>query len=666
MPRPEAPARLTGTDAVTVLAHGTVLPMEDGAPVIPDGAVAFAGDSIVAVGAAGDVLAGHRDAEAIDCTGCAVMPGLVNGHTHVPMTLLRGLADDLRLDVWLIGYVMPVERRFVTPEFVRLGTLLGCAEMIRSGVTAFVDMYYFEEEVARATAEAGMRAVVGQTMLVSPAPDAASWEDGLERTRRLIGAWKGHPLIVPAAAPHAHYTCPPEVLRAAVELALEHDVPLHTHVSETAVEVEDARRAYGRPVVPWLKKHGLLGTKLIAAHCVHVDEGEIRALAKAGAGAMHCPSSNLKIASGFAPVAKMLEAGLHVGIGTDGAASNNDLDMFEEVRLAAFMAKAVANDPLALPARQALHLATLGGARAAHIADVTGSLTPGKRADVAVVELTGLHDTPRFGRDPEAVYSQLVYACKSADVRDVWCNGRPLMRNRRLLTVDSEIVSREAQAVAERIDAFLVAREGSVLEKLLVLGGLVEEESFEVQVKVRVDDPEAIERRLRRRDVRVLRSSRRRQFDTYYLFDDPEHDRVRYREDEILDPAGKAREVRYSLTLTGPAKEREFEHSVLLSRSRFTAIADRSKRFYREYFRPADEREVAKERRRWHMRYRDEEFALNLDRLTLPEEPGWFLEIKARTWSARDAETKARLIGELVELLGADSARVTRTEYVDL
>jgi 5-methylthioadenosine/S-adenosylhomocysteine deaminase len=652
--------------ATTVLAHGTVLSMEEGAGVIRDGAVAFAGDAIVAVGDAAAVLAAHPDAEVIDCTGCAVMPGLVNGHTHVPMTLLRGIADDLRLDVWLVGYVMPVERHFVTPDFVRLGTQLGCAEMIRSGVTTFVDMYYFEDDVARATAEVGMRAVVAQTILVFPAPDAASWEDSLERARRLIEEFKGHPLIVPAVGPHAHYTCPPEILRAAAALALEHDVPLHTHVSETATEVEDARRNYGRPVVPWLKKHGLLATKLIAAHCVHIDEGEIRALAKAGAGAMHNPSSNLKIASGFAPVAKMLEAGLLVGIGTDGAASNNDLDMFEEIRLAAFVAKAVANDPLALPARQALHMATLGGARAAHIGDITGSLTPGKRADIAVVDLTGLHDTPRFGRDADAVYSQLVYACKSTDVRDVWCNGRPLMRGRRLLTVDTEAVAREAQQVAERIDAFLVAREGSVLDKLLVLGGLAEEESFEVQVKVAVDDPEAIERRLRRRDLRVLRSSRRRQFDTYYLFDDPEHDRVRYREDEILDASGRAREVRYSLTLTGPAKEREFEHSVLLSRSRFSAIADRSKRFYREYFRPAEEREVVKERRRWHIRYGEEEFAVNLDRLPLPERTEWFLEIKARTWSPRDAETKARLIGELVDLLGADATRVTRTEYVDL
>jgi 5-methylthioadenosine/S-adenosylhomocysteine deaminase len=660
------PGRDDADGRTTVLAHGTVLPMDDGAPVIVDGAIAFAGRSILAVGSADEVLGRYPDADVVDCTGCAVMPGLVNAHTHVPMALLRGLADDLRLDVWLVGYVMPVEREFVTAEFVRLGTQLGCAEMIRSGVTTFVDMYYFEDEIARTTAEVGMRGVLAQTILVYPSPDSASWQDALERTRRFIGEWKGHSLIVPAVGPHAHYTAHPELLRAAAELAVEHDVPLHTHVAETLVEVEEARDAYGRPVVPWLKKHGILGTKLIAAHCVHLDDGEIRALAKAGAGAMHCPSSNLKLASGFARVSAMLDAGLQVGIGTDGAASNNDLDMFEEVRLASLLAKAVADDPLVVPARQALHLATLGGARAAHVDDVTGSLTAGKRADVAVVDLRGLHDSPRYGRDPERVYAQLVYACKASDVRDVWCDGRALMRDGALLTVDAEAVTAEAQAIAERIDAFLVAREGSVLDKLLVLGGLAEEASFEVQVKVPVVDPDAVERRLRGRGVRVLRSSRRRQYDTYLLFGDDERDRVRYREDEILDTSGKAREVRYSLTLTGPAKEREFEHSVLLSSSRYTAIADRSKRFYREYFRPAEEREVVKERRRWHVRYGEEEFAINLDRLTQPAEPGWFLEVKARTWSARDAETKARLIGELLERLGVDAALASRTEYVDL
>jgi 5-methylthioadenosine/S-adenosylhomocysteine deaminase len=230
-----------------------------------------------------------------------------------------------------MGYMMPVEREFVSPEFVRLGTLLACAEQIRSGITTFNDMYYFEEDVAQAAADAGMRAVCGQTVMKFPAPDAASYEDSLQMAREFIQKWKDHPLITPAVAPHAPYTCTADILRATADLAREFDVPLHTHLSETAFEVENMRNENGMPVIPYVKKQGLLDAKLIAAHCVHVDVGEIRTLQHAGAGVSHNPSSNLKLASGFAPVAKMLETGVNVGIGTDGPASNNDLDMFEEV-----------------------------------------------------------------------------------------------------------------------------------------------------------------------------------------------------------------------------------------------------------------------------------------------------------------------------------------------
>src|SRR6185436_415940 len=296
------------------------------------GAVAVTGDSIVSVGPESSA---YTAAATIDCGGRVVMPGLVNAHTHVPMTLLRGLADDLRLDVWLMGYMMPVERAFVSPDFVRLGTRLGCAEMIRSGVTCFADMYYFEEAIAEATAAAGMRALCGQTVLRFPTPDATSYEESLARARDFIQRWRGHPLIVPAPAPHAPYTCTPEILRASAELAVEFDVPLHIHLSETSFEVEDSRRLHGMPVVPWVKKHGLFDAKVLAAHCVHVDEGEIRALKNANAGVAHNPTSNLKLGAGIAPVARMLEIGLNVGIGTDGPASNNDFDMFEETRLAA-------------------------------------------------------------------------------------------------------------------------------------------------------------------------------------------------------------------------------------------------------------------------------------------------------------------------------------------
>src|SRR3972149_2583578 len=241
----------------TILAHGTVLVMDDGYTVIPDGAVVIRGETIVAVGPSEAILSAHEADEVIDCTGCAILPGMVNAHTHVPMTLLRGLADDLRLDVWLMGYMMPVEREFVSPEFVRLGTLLACAEQIRSGITTFNDMYYFEEDVAKAAAEAGMRAVCGQTVMKFAAPDAASYEDSLAMARDFIQRWKDHPLIVPAVSPHAPYTCTAEILRATAELAKEFDVPLHTHLAETAFEVDNMRNENGMPVIPYVKKQGL-------------------------------------------------------------------------------------------------------------------------------------------------------------------------------------------------------------------------------------------------------------------------------------------------------------------------------------------------------------------------------------------------------------------------
>lgn len=316
------------------------------------------------------------------------MPGLINTHTHIPMTLLRGLADDLRLDVWLMGYMMPVEREFVSPEFVRLGTKLGCAEFIRSGVTTFNDMYYFEDDVAEATAEVGLRAVVGQTVMKFSAPDAESYEDSLALSENLIKKWQDHALIIPAIAPHAVYTCTPDVLTSVVELAKKYDTRVHFHVSETKDEVENLRKEHGLPVVPYIRKFGMLETKMIAAHCVYLDEGEIRSLQHAGVGIAHNPTSNLKLASGFAPVSRMLHLGCNVGIGTDGPASNNDLDMFEEIRLANLIAKASSGDPTVLPARQTLEMATIIGAKALHMGDMIGSLEPGKRADIILIDIS--------------------------------------------------------------------------------------------------------------------------------------------------------------------------------------------------------------------------------------------------------------------------------------
>ena len=649
----------------TLFTNAFILTMDESMTQYSPGAVAVKGDSILAVGPEQDILRDYSAQEIFDCSGKILMPGLINAHTHVPMTLLRGLADDLRLDVWLMGYMMPVEREFVSPEFVRLGTLLACAEQIRSGVTTFNDMYYFEEDVAQAAADAGVRAVCGQTVMKFPAPDADSYEDSLLMARKFIQKWKDHPLIVPAVSPHAPYTCTEEILRATADLAKEFDVPLHTHLAETSFEVENMRNENGMPVIPYVRKQGLLDAKLIAAHCVHVDLGEIRSLQHAGAGISHNPSSNLKLASGFAPVMKMLESGLNVGIGTDGPASNNDLDMFEEVRLAAFVAKAVTNDPTSLPASQALLMATRLGAQALHIGHLTGSVEAGKRADLIVVDVSPVHNAPSFKRAADNAYAQIVYASKSTDVSDVMVNGKWLMRDRRLLTLHEEELLAQANEVARKIDAFLIEREQSVLSKLIALGASMEQESFEVQVKVKLADREPIIRSMKQPEIEMIRRRHYSEHDVYFFFDDPSQGRLRYREDDFMDDAkGTITNVRARLTLIGQKREGKFEE-VLLSRSRFLAPAMHSLRFYREYFKPKTEFAIEKDRLRWLIKYKDTEFFINLDQMTEPE-LGYFLEIKSRTWSRKDAEHKAQLTSELLAILGASDGQPVTEDYIDI
>jgi len=648
-----------------LLVNALVLTMDEEMHQYEPGAIAISGDSILAVGTEADIRKAYTGTQSIDCGGKVLMPGLVNAHTHVPMTLLRGLADDLRLDVWLMGYMMPVEREFVSPDFVRLGTQLACAELIRSGVTCFADMYYFEEEVAKATAEAGLRAVCSQTVLKFPSPDAASYEDSLAAARDFIQRWKGHALITPSVAPHAPYTCTPEILRATAQLAAEFDVPLHTHIAETALEVENMRRENGMPVVPYVKKQGLFDAKVLAAHCVHIDEGEMRTLMRAGAGVAHNPSSNLKLASGFAPVQRMLDLGLNVGIGTDGPASNNDLDMFEEVRLTAFVAKAVSNDPTSVAAATALTMATRLGALALHLGSVTGSLEPGKRADLILVDISPLHNSPRFRRDNENPYAQLVYATKATDVSDVMANGKWLMQDRALLTFDETELVTAANEYARKIDIFLMARESSVFSKLIALGGSAEEESFEVQVKVKLDDLAPVLEALKKPEIEILLKKHYHQHDVYFTFVDPAQGWLRYREDEIVDDKEQIIGVRGRLTLIGPSREGDFAYNVLLSRIRYFAPATNSLRFYREYFKPSNETLIDKDRLRWLVRYKDEEFFINLDRLDTPE-LGYYLEIKSRTWSRLDAEDKAQWTTELITLLGGSLEKTVTQDYVEI
>ena len=648
-----------------LLTNAIVLTMDEQFTQYEPGAIAIQGDHILAVGNETDIKQAYNAKTVVDCQGRVLMPGLVNAHTHIPMTLLRGLADDLRLDVWLQGYMMPVEREFVSPDFVRLGSQIACAEMIRSGVTCFADMYYFEEDVARTTAEIGLRAVCSQTVMKFPVPDARFYEESLASARDYIQRWKDHPLIVPSVAPHAPYTCTEEILRLTSALAVEFNVPLHTHLAETALEVENMRQEHGMPVIPYVKKQNLFDAKVLAAHCVHIDDGEMNTLKHHKAGVAHNPSSNLKLASGFAPVTKMLELGLNVGIGTDGPASNNDLDMFEEVRLAAFVAKVVSNDPTALPAQQALAMATRLGARALHIGDITGTLEPGKRADLILIDAARLHNSPRFRRDGNGIYAQIVYASKSVDVTDVMVNGTWLMRDRSLTTMDDEDLVEHAADYARHIDIFLIEREQSVLSKLIAIGGASEAESFEVQAKVRIDDPTPVLQAVQLPELEVLHHRHYHEYDSYFGFDDPSQGFLRYREDEFLDEKGNVGKVRYRLTLLGPAREHHYPSDVLLSRSRYIAPAIHSLRFYREYFKPTKETFIQKDRLRWRVLFRGTEFYINLDRVEVPD-LGYFVEVKSRTWSQRDAEHKAELADELLKFLGVAPDGTVPQDYIEI
>ncbi len=645
--------------------NATVLTVDEKFNQFPNGAVAVSGDSIVAVGPQEEICKQYEAAEVLDCHGKILMPGLVNGHTHVPMTLLRGLSDDLRLDVWLMGYIMPVEREFVSPEMVVLGTKIACAEMIRCGTTTFADMYYFEEHIAKATAEAGMRAICAESVLKFPSPDAQFYEESLTRTRTFIEQYQKHPLIVPAIAPHAPYTCTPEILQACASIAREFDVPLMIHLAETAWEVDGLRAEHGVPVIPYIKRHHLLDTKMIGAHLVHIDEGEIRDLAKYGCGGVHNPSSNMKLASGTAPVTKMVELNMNVGIGTDGPASNNDLDMFEEMRLTSFLGKLQTGDPTSLPAKTVIYMATRGGAKALHLDKLTGSIEPGKRADMILVDINPVHNAPRFMRDPDGLYAQIVYAAKSTDVTHVMVNGNWLMKERQLLTIDESSLLTEAKAFAAKVDKFLMEREQSLLSKLVTIGGATQEESFEIQTKVRVDDIAPVLEKINMPEIVIEQKKHYKQFDTYFRFNNTDQ-MIRYREDELLDEKGAVKNVRPRLTLIEETKHGVSpESKILLSRSRYLAAAGNSLRFYREYFRPDSVFEVQKDRLRFHVLFKGIKFFINVDTMNQPE-IGKFVEIKSKTWSRIDAEQKTKLVSSLLNFLGLKADAAIHEDYHEL
>lgn len=430
--------------------HGIVVTMDGQHRVLQDGAVAIQGDTIAAVDSSAQIDSRYESGKVIDARGALIMPGLINAHTHMSMSLFRGLADDLALDDWLHKYIFPAESRFVTPDFVTWATRLSMLEMLRGGTTTVADMYYFEDEVAAALKAAGMRGVLGETVIGFPSPDSKTSTAALDYTERFLKHWQGDPLITPAVAPHSIYTCSEELLKEAVALARKHQAPILIHMSEAPFENEQSRKEHGVSTVQYLQRIGLLGPDVLGAHCIWVDQADIQTLAHFGVGCSYNPSSNMKTAAGTMPALELLGAGVAVGIATDGAASNNNQDMFEEMDLAAKQQKLARMDPKALSAVQVVDMATITGAKALHLERQIGSLEAGKKADLIVVDTTAPHATPMYN-----VYSEIVYALKSSDVRTTIVGGKPLMEDRRMLTLDEPAILAKAAQYAAQIGGAL-------------------------------------------------------------------------------------------------------------------------------------------------------------------------------------------------------------------
>jgi 5-methylthioadenosine/S-adenosylhomocysteine deaminase len=448
-----AEKRAVGFDLL--VKNGTIVTMDSERRIIDNGVVAVRGDAIIFVGTESDFTLRYRKnttaKQTIDARGKLVLPGFINGHTHVPMTLLRGLRDDVTLDEWLRKYIFPAEAKNVTEEFVRWGTRLAAAEQIRGGVTTFADMYYFEDAIAEETKAAGMRGVLGETILDFPAPDNKSNAAMLGYTEKFLKRWQGDALIHAAVAPHSIYTCSQKTLQDSAALARKYGAPILIHVAEMKKELDDSRAQNGTTPVQYLDKLGILGPDVVAAHCIFVDEADRKILAQRHVGCVHNPSSNMMLASGVAPVIEERAAGVAVGLGTDGpAGSNNDLDLMEEMDLAAKLQKITKMDPRALGAKSVVEMATIEGARALHLEKEIGSIEPGKKADLILIGLDAPNAVPMYD-----IYSQLAYALKGGDMETVIIGGRVVMRDKKLLTLDEPGILTKAREYKSKIEASL-------------------------------------------------------------------------------------------------------------------------------------------------------------------------------------------------------------------
>lgn len=445
--RPLPEKIIPNSTADLLIVGGTVVTMDKDRRVIEDGAITITNGKIGLVGKRAAVTKNLRAKQTIDAKGKVIIPGLINTHTHVPMTLFRGIADDLDLQEWLTKYIFPAEAKNVDEQFVRAGTRLGLAEFIRGGTTTFCDMYYFEDAIADETQKAGMRGVLGETLIDFPAPDNKTFDAAVTYTENFVKKWRKNPLIIPAVAPHAPYTVSEEHLKKTREMSDRLNAPLVIHLAEAETETEFIEKNHkGIRPIEYVEKIGFLSDKTIAAHVIQANESELEILKRRGVGIAHNPQSNMKLAAGVAPVPKMLEMNLRVGLGTDGAASNNDLDLWEEMDTAAKLHKVFSKDPKVVSAAEVFMMATIGGARALHLEDKIGSIEAGKLADIAIVNFDSLNQTPYYN-----IYSSLVYSTKSNDVNDVIVNGKILMRDKRLLTLDESVIKKDANFYRQKI-----------------------------------------------------------------------------------------------------------------------------------------------------------------------------------------------------------------------
>ena len=434
-----------------LITNATIVTMDGERHIIENGQIAVRGDSIYVVGKGPLFPKGTQAKQTIDAKGALVLPGFINGHTHVPMTLLRGLHDDVTLDDWLRKYIFPAEAKNVTEDFVRWGTRLAAAEQIRSGVTTFADMYYFEDAVAEETKAAGMRGVLGETFIDFPAPDNKTNAAMLEYTEKFLKRWQGDPLIHAAAAPHSIYTCSRKTLQDSAALARKYHSPILIHLAEMKKELDDSLKQNGLTPVQYVEKLGILGPDVVAAHCIFVDEKDQKILAGRQVGCVHNPSSNMMLASGVAPVVEERAAGIAVGLGTDGpAGSNNDLDLMEEMDLAAKLQKITKMDPRALGAKSVVEMATIEGARALHMEKEIGSLEAGKKADIILISLEEPNAIPMYD-----IYAQLAYALKGSDVETVVIGGRIVMRDKKLLTLNEPEILAKGREYGKKVEASL-------------------------------------------------------------------------------------------------------------------------------------------------------------------------------------------------------------------